>query len=152
MIEQNQTLFPDFTKSLSINAPVSKVWQTITLPERIEKWLLDDKVKVTTDWTIGNTLTIEVLEHWVLSKTTGKVLAVESERLLRYTQLSSLSRLPDELPNHCILEFRLETIENKTRLIFTARNFPTESIYKHMVFYWNTTLEVIKQLAEGIEI
>jgi len=85
----------------------------------------------------------------VLSKTTGKVLKFEPEKILQYTQLSTLSRLPDKLENYCVLEFKLSSVENKTNLIFTASNFPTESIYKHMVFYWNMTLEVIKQLSEG---
>lgn len=151
MTNQKVNHFPDYVKSVIIGAPVSKVWQTITVPALIQKWLLDDKVKVTTDWKVGSLITIEVLEHWVLSKTTGRVLEVESERKLKYTHLSSLSRLPDEPENHCILEFQLDALEhNKTKLNFTVSNFPTESIYKHMVFYWNATLEVLKNSTEEI--
>lgn len=109
---------------------------------------MDDKVKVIADWQVGGTISVEVLEHWVLSKASGKVLKVEPENFLYYTQLSSLSRLADEPQNHCLLQFKLLRVEEKTQLTFTAGNFPTESIYKHMVFYWNTTLEVIREFCE----
>ena len=149
MSDENLEHFPDFTKSVIIDAPVAEVWKTITVPVLMQKWLFDDKVKVTVDWQVGGIITIEVLEHWVLSTASGKVLKIKPEKLLQYTQLSSLSRLPDEPKNHCVLEFDLTPIEkDKTQLNFTASNFPTESIHKHMVFYWFTTVDIIKESVE----
>ena len=54
MSDENLTHFPDFTKSVVIDAPVADVWKTITVPDRMQKWLLDDKVKVTTDLEVGS--------------------------------------------------------------------------------------------------
>jgi hypothetical protein len=30
----------------------------------------------------------------------------------------------------------------------TLRDFPTHTIYKHLDFYWRTTLEILKQFVE----
>ena len=38
---------------------------------------------------------------------------------------------------------------NITELTLTLSNFTTETIYKHLNFYWNTTLEVLKNFIES---
>lgn len=69
--------------------------------------------------------------------------------MLSYTHLSSISGLKDEPQNYTIFEFRLTPTEGQTSLTFTTRNFPTETIYKHLAFYWNVTLEVLKKFVEN---
>jgi hypothetical protein len=78
----------------------------------------------------------------------GTVLVFEQEKKLQYNHLSSLSRLPDELENYSIIEFILSPIENQTILTITLSNFPTEEIYRHLAFYWNVTLEILKKQIE----
>lgn len=41
--------------------------------------------------------------------------------------------------------------EGETELLLTLSNFPTFEIYKHLDFYWNVTLPIIKTFAEMIE-
>ncbi len=65
----------------------------------------------------------------------GTVLTFEPERVLKYSHLSSLSRLQDEPENYTILEFRLSPMDNQTTLILTLSGFATEAIYKHLVYY-----------------
>jgi hypothetical protein len=66
----------------------------------------------------------------------------------RYSHLSSISRLPDEQENYSIVAFRLQPKEDETLLTLTLSNFPTESIYQHLAFYWNVTLETLKKMIE----
>ena len=108
----------------------------------------ETEIDILTDWRVGNPMMIRGILHRVKFENKGTVLQFEPEKILQYTHLSSLSRLPDKPENYTVLEFRLTPFNNQTKLVFTARNFPTESIYKHFAFYWNVTLEILKRMIE----
>ncbi len=135
-------------KTVHINAPTSKVWETLTNPELMKKWMFDTEIKIITDWKVGHPIVIRGSLNGKNFENNGTVLQFEIEKILQYNHLSSLSRLPDQPENYSVLEFRLVPIENQTSLTLTLSNFPTESIYKHLAFYWNVTLEVLKRMLE----
>lgn len=148
MVTSNAVEWQPFSKAITINAPAIYVWKALTEPVWIEKWLLDEELEVIADWRVGGSVSIKGTLHWVDFETKGKVLNVEPGKLLRYQQLSSLSNLTDIDENYSVIEFRLELKQNQTVLTIELSNFPTEAIYRHMVFYWGTTLGVIKNLVE----
>jgi hypothetical protein len=39
-------------------------------------------------------------------------------------------------------------VDRQTRLTVTVSNFPTETIYKHLAFYWNVTPVILKRMIE----
>jgi uncharacterized protein YndB with AHSA1/START domain len=137
-----------FDKTVNINAPTSKVWEALTDPEFMKKWMFDTEINIITDWEVGNPIVIRGNMNGKTFENNGAVLQFEIEKTLQYTHLSSLSRLPDRPENYSVLEFRLTPLENQTALTLTLSNFPTESIYKHLAFYWNVTLEVLKRMLE----
>ena len=138
-------------KTIRINAPTSKVWDALTNPEMMKKWMSETEINIFTDWKVGNPFVIRGRLHGINFENRGTVLQFEPEKILQYNHLSSLSRLPDQLENYSMLEFRLAPINEETSLTFTASNFPTESIYKHFAFYWNVTLEILKRMIEAEE-
>jgi uncharacterized protein YndB with AHSA1/START domain len=140
-----------FTKTVIIHASPFKVWNALTIPELVNQWMLDEPLEIITDWKAGSPLTIKGHQHWVDFENKGTVLQSEAQKLLQYSHLSSLSRLPDTPENYSIITFRLEAIpdDDATLLHFTLSGFPTESIYKHLVFYWNTTLGIFKSFVES---
>lgn len=125
------------SKTIHINAPTSVVWEALTNPELMKKWMSETEINIITDWKVGNPMMIRGILHRMKFENKGTVLQFEPEKFLQYTHLSSLSRLPDKPENYTILKFRLTPINHQTRLAFTASNFPTENIYKHFAFYWN---------------
>lgn len=136
-------------KVIHINAPTSHVWHILTTPELMQKWMMSDvEINILTDWKVGGPIVIrgnmngKNFENW------GMVLQFEPEKTLRYSHLSSLSRLPDQPENYSIVEFRLRPMDHQTTLELTLTNFPTESIYQHLAFYWNVTLEILKRMIE----
>jgi uncharacterized protein YndB with AHSA1/START domain len=137
-----------FNKTVNINAPTSKVWETLTNPELMKKWMFDTEINIMTDWKVGSPIVIRGNMDGKNFENNGTVLQFEIEKILQYTHLSSLSRLPDKPENYSVLEFRLAPMESQTALTLTLSNFPTESIYKHLAFYWNVTLEVLKRMLE----
>jgi uncharacterized protein YndB with AHSA1/START domain len=139
---------PLFTKTITINAPASKVWQALTVPALMQQWMSETKIDIITNWIVGGPITIKGDWYKTGFENKGYVLQFEPERLLRYSHLSSLSRLPDSLENYSIVEFRLHPQDEKTILTITLTNFPTDTIYKHLAFYWNVGVELLKKFVE----
>jgi len=140
-----------FTTSVVTDAPASAVWTVLTDLELMRQWLGGDEmgIQVETDWHVGSPIYIRGFHH-IKFENKGKILHCEKEKKLSYTQLSSISRLPDEPKSYSLLEFILEPSGSQTRLTLTITNFPTEVIRKHLEFYWRTTIIVIKRSAEAI--
>jgi uncharacterized protein YndB with AHSA1/START domain len=136
------------SKTVTINAPTSKIWEALTNPDLMKKWMSELEIEILTDWKVGNLVVIRGKLHGIKFENKGKVLQFEPEKILQYSHLSSLSRLPDKPENYSVFDFRLTPKEDLTFLTLTVSNFPTESIYKHLAFYWNVTLEIFKRMIE----
>lgn len=107
------------------------------------------KLEVLTDWTVGSPIFVSGLHH-VRFTNKGTVLRFEPSSVLQYSHLSSVSRLPDKPESYTIIEFRLEPSGASSSLLTVKlTNFPTDSIFKHLQFYWNTTIHVLKRFVEG---
>lgn len=136
-------------KTVLINAPASRVWEYLTHPERMTQWMGEPemRIEVITDWEVGKTIIIRGFHHADFENK-GIVLQFEPNKLLQYNHLSSVSRLPDESENYSIITFSLLPNEEQIALTVTVTQFPTESIYKHLEFYWKTTVELLKRAIE----
>lgn len=140
------------SKSMTINASATKVWEALTVPALMKKWMFPAEIAIMTDWKVGSPIVIRGELHGIPFENKGTVRQYEPERLLQYSHLSSVSRLPDEPASYSLLEFRLTAItESQTVLTLGLSNFPTQVIYKHLAFYWNVTLEIIKRMLEQSE-
>ena len=140
-----------FVKTIHIDAPPSKVWEALTTPELMKKWMSETEIDILTDWKVGSPFTIRGRLHGIKFENKGIVLDFEKEKILRYSHLSSISRLSDKPENYSVFEFALTPIDDQTSLTFKASTFPTETIYKHLAFYWNVTLEILKRMIEQPE-
>lgn len=138
------------TTTQRIHAPPATVWQALTQPALIQQWLAQPEVGVSihTDWTVGSPILITGFHHLPFQNR-GLVLQVEPVKRLRYSQLSSLSELPDIPENYTIFDFQLSKIPEETLLTLTISQFATESIYKHVEFYWRITLVVLGRFIES---
>lgn len=138
-----------FSKSVAINATPQAVWAALTTPGLMKQWMSESVVDVTTDWTVGGSIDICGQVYKKPFDNYGTVLAFDPGHTLRYSHLSSLSHLPNAPESYCVLDFTLTPNDGHTVLILTITNFPTETIYKHLAFYWNVTLEILKKFVEG---
>lgn len=136
-------------KTVQINAPASKVWDALTTPALMTRWMMPDSpIEIITDWQVGGPFTIRGNLHGINFENRGTVLQFEREKTLQYSHLSSSSHLPDVSASYSMLTFELAAAETQTALTLTVDNFPTEIIYKHLAFYWNSTLEILRQSIE----
>lgn len=136
-------------KSTIIKAEPAKVWKVLTDPELMKQWISSEKIEILTTWEPGSPIILKGKLHGMDFENTGEVMAFEPEKLLHYTHKSSLSDLPDDPENYCHLIFKLTFENNQTVLDLTISNFPTETIFKHLEFYWRVTLNLIKFAAEA---
>lgn len=135
--------------SQPVHAPLATLWQALTEPRHMAIWMAAPEVQVNveTDWTVGGPFRITGFHH-IPFENRGRVLHCEPLQRLTYSQLSSISRLPDKIENHSIFDFHLSSESEVTHLKLVISQFPTESIYKHLEFYWRVTLHVLARYVE----
>jgi uncharacterized protein YndB with AHSA1/START domain len=142
---------PDsITETVVIQAPTAVVWQYLTVPDLMKRWMLDVEmaVAIMTDWQVGTPIVMKGQLHGIAFENSGTVLQYEPEKLLHYTHLSSLSQLPATPENFCQLGFCLTPTAQTTTLTLTIINFPTISIFKHLALYWRVALAGLKKQIE----
>jgi|ERR1041385_4010894 uncharacterized protein YndB with AHSA1/START domain len=137
------------TKTITILASAAKVWQTITDPELIQEWLTENgTTTVSSDWKIGSPILFTGTWHKVKYEDKGEIIQFEPERVLAYSYWSKFSRLPDRPENYSVIEFRLTPQEDQTILTLTHSHLVAEGMLGHSNFYWNITLNKIKERIE----
>lgn len=136
-------------KTVLINSVASTVWKTLTEPPLMKQWMGDPEteIDIQTNWLVNGPIVISGFHH-LKFENKGTVLQFEPGQALKYNFLSSLSPLPDLPENYTVIEFTLSPADRQTALTLVITDFPTETIYRHLDFYWRTTIELIKQLAE----
>ncbi|MDF3028760.1 MAG: Activator of Hsp90 ATPase 1 family protein [Fluviicola sp.] len=137
-------------KSILIQASPTEIWEYLTNPELMKQWMGDPEmnIEIISDWKTGNPITIKGFHH-LQFENTGTILQLEPEKIFRYEYLSSLSDLADEPGNYTIITFTLVPEGEHTEITVEAANFPTEAIYKHVEFYWNGTIYLLKQVIQN---
>lgn len=138
-----------FEKTVIINANPATVWNTLTNVKLVRQWMGDAEMKleIETVWKISSPFIIRGFHH-VKFENRGSILQYEPNRILQYTHLNSLSRLEDKPKNYSVISFELKPAKHQTILTLTIENFPTETIYRHLSFYWMGTIEKIKRITE----
>lgn len=140
--------------SVTIQAPPAEVWRALTDPGLMRHWIAQPEVgvEITTDWKVGSSITVKGHHNNVDFENKGTVLQFEPHSILRYSHLSSISRLADKSENYTIIEFHLARAEdNSTLLTVNISNFPGKSAFEHWRFYWNTTIGILKRFIESAD-
>jgi len=132
--------------SVSINAPTPKVWDALTNPAQIKKYLFG--TETTSQWKKGSPISFRGTWEGKPYEDKGTILQFEPEKVLAYSYWSKFSKLPDLIENYSVMEFRLTLQESQTILTLTHSNLFAEGMIGHSNFYWNITLNRIKELIE----
>jgi uncharacterized protein YndB with AHSA1/START domain len=137
-------------KTVVINALATNVWKALTQPFLMKQWMGEEEMNlhIQTSWAVNSPITISGFHHLPFVNK-GTILEFNEEKVLSYSQNSSLSRLPDEPENYSVIKFNLSPSDTQTALTVTITNFPTETIYKHLEFYWQSTIVLLKKFVES---
>jgi uncharacterized protein YndB with AHSA1/START domain len=134
--------------SVEIDAPAEKVWDALTNPAKVKQYM--HGTEMSTDWNAGGPITWRGEWQGRAYEDKGTVLAVEPERLLKYTHWSPMGGSEDLPENYHTVTYELSSEEGKTVLKLTQDNNASEEEAEKMAANnWAPVLAGLKKTAEG---
>src|SRR5687767_7707583 len=130
--------------SVLIDAPVNKVWDALTKPEIIKQYFFGTNTE--TDWKVGSPIRFHGEWEGKKYEDKGTILAVETNKLIKYSYWSSMSGIEDKPENYVTITYRLSGENNKTKLEITQENIPDEKTKEHSEENWKKVLAGLKNL------
>lgn len=134
------------TSSIIIDAPAAKVWDALTNPTMIKKYLFG--TDVTTDWRVGSPITYKGEWKGTQYEDKGTILNIQENRLLETTYWSSMGGKEDKPENYNKVSYELEELDGATKLTITQDNIANEEAKNHSQSNWDMVLQSIKKLLE----
>ncbi len=133
--------------SITINAPVSKVWQALVNPEIIKQYLFN--TDVISDWREGSPIVYRGEWQGKPFEDKGRILKIEPEKMLMSTHWSPLSGVPDTLENYHTVTYTLLDKGDSTEVTINQDNNASEEEKEHSEQNWKAVLSGMKKLLEG---
>jgi uncharacterized protein YndB with AHSA1/START domain len=150
-MEDDRTDRPEVQYRVEIGVAPAAVWDALTNPDSLKRWMLDTEIEVVSNWEPDSSIVFlgELNGHRFENR--GTIRAFVPESVLEYDYWSTLSEaeVPERPENTTTVRFALEAIGGGTRLTVSLSGFADESIYRHVKFYWNGTLPVLKRFCEA---
>jgi uncharacterized protein YndB with AHSA1/START domain len=135
------------TATTFIHAPASQVWEAITKPELIKKYLFG--TDVISDWKAGSPILYRGEWNGKPFEDRGRIVEIEPEKRLVSTHWSPLSGVPDLPENYHTVTYRLAQKDGGTEVTITQDHNADEQEKAHSEANWKTALEGMKKLLEG---
>jgi uncharacterized protein YndB with AHSA1/START domain len=135
-------------QSIAINATPDAIYQAITTPSVISKFLFG--TKVTSDFQPGSPITWEGEWQGKTYQDKGMILEAIPGKLLEHTYWSSNTGKPDTPDNYKHVGYEIEAMSMDTTLLTIIQdNNEDEKERDHAEKNWNKVLEGIKKVVEG---
>jgi uncharacterized protein YndB with AHSA1/START domain len=128
------------------NAPISKVWKALVTPELIKKYLFG--TETVTDWKVGSPIAFRGSWEGKTYEDKGIILAIEPEKLFRYTYWSSMSGIPDLPENYAEVGYALSQENGQTIFTLTQGGIESEEKKKHSESNWKMVMDNLKKVVE----
>ncbi len=138
----------DFIAKVStvIHASTDKVWEALTNPDLIKRYLFG--TEVLTDWKVGNSITYKGIWQGKTYEDKGKILEIENEKRIVSTYWSSMGGKPDKPENYNTVAYELTPEGKNTKLTITQDNIATETEREHSEKNWTMVLDSLKALLQ----
>jgi uncharacterized protein YndB with AHSA1/START domain len=140
---------------ISINAPASKVWDSLVNPAKTKIYMFG--CETVSDWKPGSSLLWKGShegKEMVFVK--GEVVKIQPGKHLKYTTIDPNSTIEDIAENYLWVTYDLEESNGKTKLIVRQGDYATvaEGNKRYQESYnngegWNPILTGIKKLVEA---
>ena len=132
---------------IQINAPASTVWEALTTPEIISRYMLN--TQVASEWKIGSEIRWRGQYRGTEYEDKGSILQMLPDKLFQHTYHSSLSNLDDSPENYLNVTYELNEEDGKTILTVTNSNLPDEEAKTQVTKSWRGLLNKLKEVVEG---
>ena len=141
--------------TISINAPITKVWDALVNPEKTKKYMFG--CATVSDWKVGSTLFWQaVYESKLTTFVSGYVLEFKENKLLKYSVIDPNAKYPHTPENHLIVTYKLSEKNGVTNFTVTQDGFENaaDGEKRYIDVYnngdgWNPILMQIKNIVES---
>ncbi|MEU0093970.1 SRPBCC domain-containing protein [Kribbella sp. NPDC006257] len=134
------------TAETEISASPAQVWEVLTDPEQIKKFMFGADVK--TDWQPGSSIVWQGVYEGKEYEDKGEIIEVDPGRLLKVTHYSPLTGQPDVPENYHTLTYELEDRGTSTHLSLSQDNNASEEEAEHSRGMWEMLVSGVKEAAE----
>lgn len=129
-----------------IKAPINKVWDALTNPQIIKKYLFGTNTE--SNWKKGSPIYFRGTWQGQSYEDKGEILEIIPEKHLAYTHWSSLSGMKDFPENYKVVVYDLKTDGGSTFLTLTQDNNKDEKAKVHSEESWKWVFEGLKKIVE----
>ncbi len=133
--------------TVQITAPIDKVWNALTDPELIKKYMFG--TEVVTEWKEGGPIVWRGMWDGVPYEDKGIILKKELLKTLEFTHFSPLTGIPDVKENYHTLTYKLYYEGDHTVVTLSQDNNADEKALKHSEHNWEKMLKDLKKIVEG---
>ena len=133
--------------TITINAPLSKVWDVITLPAYVKLWQFGSEL--ITDWKAGSSIRFKtawedkVFEQW------GQVLEVVPGSSIKYSLFAPAPGREDIPENYFVMNYFLSEENGHTKLSIIQEDNRPNAVQEEPQGEENAVLQLLKSIAEG---
>lgn len=132
--------------SVKIHARPEKVWDALTNPEMVRRYMMG--ATVNSNWTAGAPITWSGEMRGRSFEDHGKVLRAERCRLLEYTHYSGGQGTPDSPDNYHTVKIELADEGRDTKVTLVQEGNPTEEARRHSEDNWRDMLDGLRKVVE----
>ena len=132
--------------SVTIRAPVSRVWDALVSPALIKQYMFG--TDVVSDWKEGSTITWKGEWQGKAYEDKGTILRVQKDHLLEFSHYSPLSGMPDVPEHYHTVTIQLFGSPNGTSVLLSQDNNEGEEARIHSEANWQMMLETLTHLLE----
>jgi uncharacterized protein YndB with AHSA1/START domain len=134
------------TANVDIEATSDRVWEALTDPAQIEKYMMGAQVE--TDWRVGGPIVWKGEFQGRRYEDKGEVLALEPGRRLEMTHFSPLSGAEDRPENYHHVVFELEDLPRGTHVALRQDGNASDEEAAHSASNWQLMLDGLKRVVE----
>lgn len=135
-------------KSVTLNAPIDKVWDVLTNPELTPKYMYG--CALVSNWNVGDKINWELNGKVVV---TGEIIKIVPGKHLHFTTFDPSMGLGDTSPNYIHVTYTLSANGSETVLEITQGDYQgaenAVQRYEDSVKGWDLVINDLKKVAES---
>ena len=132
--------------TVTIHASKAKVWNALTDPAQIKKYLFGTETK--TDWKVGSPITFSGEWEGKAYVDKGTILEMEKEKKIKYSYWSSFTGTEDKPENYFNITYVLEDHNGNTLFHLTQDGMKSKEAHDHSEQNWKMVMNSLKDLVE----
>ena len=132
---------------VTVHAPAAKVWEALTKPALVKKYMMGADVK--SDWKVGSPLTYTGEYKGKRYEEKGVIRKIEREKVLQATHFSTTSGKEDKPENYALVTWELEERNGATVVSVSQDGIETPKGVEGSKSNWTGVLEGLKRTVES---